>query len=108
MHVGIEAEVDDVLAHAHGERRLVKQTFGVRVGFLHQVPGGHDMIDQADAPRFFGVDRLGVDDHLLGLGKADEVNHAVARAARRDAADVVLDQAVLGVVSTEEDVAGKR
>ena len=36
------------------------------------------------------------------------MDHAVARAARRNAADVVLDQAVLRVVRAEQDVAGQR
>src|SRR4051812_13429063 len=34
VHVGVEAKVDHVLAHAHGEGRLVEQAFGIRIGFL--------------------------------------------------------------------------
>ena len=36
------------------------------------------------------------------------MDHPVARAARRDAADVILDQAEFGVVRCEQDVARQR
>ena len=75
-------------------------------GLRHQVGGGHDAVDEADAERVLGVDAPAREDDFHGIAEAHDLRQAHAAAVARVEAPVHVLMGELRVGRAEADVAG--
>ena len=94
-------------AVADGERGVGDDFGGEGFGAGQELGGGHDLIDQADAEGFGGVDHVSGEEDFEGAAFADEARQALGASVAGDESEFDFRLAEAGGVGGEADGAGE-
>ena len=104
----VEALVGGFLGGADGDRGAEQDLAGPALGCVHELGGGHDLVDQTPLVRDGGGDVVAGQHVAHGDLERDVAREAVDTTGSGHQADSRLGQAEAGVVGGDDDVAGHR